>query len=82
MSTAASRPPSDPLRVVLMGVAGSGKSTVGAALSAAIGVPYADGDDLHPAENIAKMSRANRSTTTTGARGCSRWPTGFGSTRR
>ncbi|WP_181703996.1 gluconokinase [Chthonobacter albigriseus] len=57
MSTAASRPRSEPGRLVLMGVAGSGKSTVGAALSAALRVPYADGDDLHPAENIAKMSR-------------------------
>lgn len=40
-----------------MGVSGSGKSTVGAALSEALGIPYRDGDDLHPAENIAKMSR-------------------------
>lgn len=57
MSTAESRPPSEPLRLVLMGVAGCGKSSVGAALSAAIGVCYRDGDDLHPAANVAKMSR-------------------------
>lgn len=44
-------------RLVLMGVAGSGKSTVGAGLSARLGIPYIDGDDLHPAENVAKMSR-------------------------
>ena len=45
------------LRVVIMGVAGCGKSSVGAALSAALGVPYVDGDDLHPAANVDKMRR-------------------------
>ena len=45
------------MRVVLMGVAGCGKSTVGAALSVRLGVPYRDGDDLHSAANIAKMRR-------------------------
>ena len=44
-------------RLVLMGVAGCGKSTVGAGLSARLGIPYIDGDDLHPAENVARMSR-------------------------
>lgn len=39
-----------------MGVAGSGKSAVGAALSARLGITYVDGDALHPASNIAKMS--------------------------
>jgi gluconokinase len=39
-----------------MGVAGCGKSSVGAALAARLGLPYTDGDDLHPAANIAKMS--------------------------
>lgn len=43
------------LRVVLMGVSGCGKSSVGAAVSALTGVPYVDGDDLHPAENVEKM---------------------------
>src|SRR3954453_10638661 len=42
--------------VVVMGVSGSGKSTVGAALAQRLGVPFEDGDDLHPAANIAKMS--------------------------
>jgi gluconokinase len=41
---------------VVMGVAGCGKSTVGAALAEATGGTYLDGDDLHPPENIAKMS--------------------------
>lgn len=45
------------LRVVIMGVAGCGKSSVGAALGAALGVPYVDGDDLHPAANVEKMRR-------------------------
>lgn len=38
-----------------MGVAGCGKSSVGEALSLRLGVPYRDGDDLHPAANVAKM---------------------------
>jgi gluconokinase len=42
--------------VVVMGVTGSGKSTVGAALAGRLGLPYADADDFHPAANIAKMS--------------------------
>jgi gluconokinase len=42
--------------VVVMGVSGCGKSTVGAALAQAVGVPFADGDELHPAANIAKMA--------------------------
>lgn len=42
--------------VVVMGVSGSGKSTVGAALAQRLRVPFADADDFHPAENIAKMS--------------------------
>jgi len=56
MSMAASLPRSE-TRLVLMGVAGSGKTAVGEALSAATGIPYRDGDDLHPAANVAKMSR-------------------------
>jgi gluconokinase len=42
--------------VVVMGVSGSGKSTVGAALAQRLRVPFADADDLHPTANIAKMS--------------------------
>lgn len=42
--------------VVVMGVSGSGKSTVGAALAQRLGVPFEDADDLHPPANIAKMS--------------------------
>jgi gluconokinase len=59
MSTAASRHRSDgalPRRFVIMGVSGCGKSSVGSALAARLGGIYADGDDLHPAANVAKMS--------------------------
>ncbi len=41
--------------VVVMGVTGSGKSTVGTALAARVGVPFADADDFHSPENVAKM---------------------------
>jgi gluconokinase len=41
--------------VVLMGVSGSGKSTVGTALAARLGWPMIDADDLHPAANVEKM---------------------------
>ncbi|WP_431323827.1 gluconokinase [Rhizobium sp. YTU87027] len=58
MSTAASRLRSEvSRRIVLMGVAGSGKSAVGAVLAARLSAIYLDGDDLHPPEKIAKMSR-------------------------
>ena len=46
-----------PLVVVLMGVAGSGKSTVGEALSRALGWPFRDADSFHPPANVEKMSR-------------------------
>lgn len=43
------------LRVIIMGVSGCGKSSVGEGLSARLGIPYRDGDDLHPTENVEKM---------------------------
>lgn len=43
------------LRLVIMGVAGCGKSTVGAALSEQLEIPYQDGDDLHSAAAVEKM---------------------------
>lgn len=42
--------------IVVMGVSGSGKSTVGAALAQRLRVPFADADDFHPPANIEKMS--------------------------
>ncbi|OBG15656.1 gluconate kinase [Mycolicibacterium celeriflavum] len=42
--------------IVVMGVSGSGKSTVGAALAQRLRVPFADADDFHPPANVAKMT--------------------------
>src|SRR5580693_4363743 len=44
-----------PLIVVVMGVSGSGKSTVAALLAGALGCHFQEGDDLHPRENVEKM---------------------------
>lgn len=49
-------PVPDPPLLTVMGVSGSGKTTVGAALAQRLRVPYADADDFHPPENVAKMS--------------------------
>jgi gluconokinase len=43
--------------VIVAGVSGSGKSTVGALLAGRLGWPFTDGDLLHPDANIAKMAR-------------------------
>ncbi|MES2433505.1 MAG: gluconokinase [Pseudomonadota bacterium] len=56
------------MKIILMGVAGCGKSSVGVALGAALSLPYRDGDDLHPSANIAKMSRGEALTD------ADRWP--------
>jgi carbohydrate kinase (thermoresistant glucokinase family) len=45
--------------LVVMGVAGCGKSTIGRALAARLGWPYMEGDDFHPRANIAKMRAGN-----------------------
>lgn len=45
------------LNLVVMGVSGCGKSSVGAALAAHFGGNFLDGDDLHPAENVERMSK-------------------------
>lgn len=44
-----------PVAVVLMGVGGCGKSTVGRVLAARLGAGFTDADDLHPAQNVDKM---------------------------
>jgi gluconokinase len=43
--------------IVLMGVSGCGKTSVGITLSKKLGWPFFDGDNFHPPENIAKMSQ-------------------------
>ena len=42
--------------VVVMGVSGAGKSTIGKLLAERLGVPFLDADEYHPPENVAKMA--------------------------
>lgn len=51
-----------------MGVSGSGKSTVGEALAAALAWPFLDADDFHPEANVAKMAAGQALTD------ADRWP--------
>jgi gluconokinase len=46
-----------PRLIVVMGVSGSGKSTVGGDLADALGRPFVDADSLHPAANVVKMEQ-------------------------
>jgi len=55
MPTSMTEPPRPPV-VVVMGVSGCGKSTLGQALAQALGVPYIEGDELHPPRNVALMA--------------------------
>src|SRR3989454_4202604 len=43
--------------IILMGVSGSGKTTIGQRLAQALGWPFYDGDQFHPQANIAKMQQ-------------------------
>lgn len=43
--------------IILMGVSGAGKTTIGRSLAAELGWPFFEGDDFHPSENINKMMR-------------------------
>lgn len=42
--------------LIVMGVSASGKTTVGKALAERLSLPFFDGDDFHPPENISKMA--------------------------
>ncbi|MFT2817494.1 gluconokinase [Leifsonia sp. A12D58] len=44
--------------VVVMGVSGSGKTTIGTLIAEALHVPFADADGLHPRSNVVKMAEA------------------------
>ncbi|GJE92672.1 gluconokinase [Phanerochaete sordida] len=45
-----------PVLIIVMGVASTGKTTLAKALNEKLGLPYVEGDDLHPKNNIEKMS--------------------------
>jgi gluconokinase len=51
-----------PCALIVMGVSGSGKSTVGDALAKRLGWLYEDGDKFHPASNVAKMAAGHALT--------------------
>jgi len=55
--------------VVVMGVSGSGKSTVGKLLAQKLGATLINADSLHSAANVAKMKPAVRSMMQTTSRG-------------
>jgi carbohydrate kinase (thermoresistant glucokinase family) len=57
-----------PAAIIVMGVSGSGKSTIGALLAERLGWPFADADGFHPAANIAKMAAGQPLTD------ADRWP--------
>jgi gluconokinase len=44
------------MQVIIMGVCSCGKSSLGRALAQLHGLPFIEGDDLHPAANVTKMS--------------------------
>ena len=54
--------------IIVMGVSGSGKSTIGALLAEKLGWPFADADGFHPPENVAKMASGQPLTD------ADRWP--------
>ena len=57
-----------PAAIIVMGVSGSGKSTIGTLLAEALGWPFADADGFHPVANVAKMAAGQPLTD------ADRWP--------
>ena len=53
-----------PQRIVVMGVCGCGKSTVGSRLAEALGLPFVEGDELHPPRNVELMAAGTPLTDT------------------
>ncbi|ANS79927.1 Gluconokinase [Serinicoccus hydrothermalis] len=49
-------PVAEPIHLVVMGVSGTGKSTIAQALHSRLGWDFAEGDDFHPEANVAKMA--------------------------
>ena len=64
-----------PCALIVMGVSGSGKSTVADALAKRLGWRYEDGDRFHPPSNVAKMSAGHPLTDEDRLPGCRRLPT-------
>ncbi len=64
----ATRPDPDPVTVLVMGVSGAGKTTVAEGIADAMGWTFAEGDDFHPAANVAKMASGR------GLDDADRWP--------
>ena len=62
--------PKQPPVVLVMGVSGSGKTTVGSALAARLGWTYAEADSFHPPANVVKMRYPARKKS---------WPSAAGS---
>jgi gluconokinase len=56
MSNPAASPQRQPPAIVVMGVSGSGKTSIGEVLAAQLGMPLLEGDQFHPKANIEKMS--------------------------
>lgn len=50
------------MTIIVMGVSGSGKTTIGTALARDLGWRFVEGDDRHPAANVEKMSRGEALT--------------------
>ncbi len=63
--------PLRPRFLIIMGVSGCGKTSVGEVLASMLGWDFYDADDFHPPENITKMTSGIPSVTTTELRG---WP--------